>query len=71
MEQRKEIIIDGAVMHIVLGKTVKEWEITYSESDDLWSIPFEEILDGALEVNENIWYWYIDGRVYETEETAF
>ena len=26
------------------------------------------LLDGTVEINEDIWYWYIDGRCCETYE---
>ena len=59
--------IDGVKLHLVLGKTVKEWEEARG-NDDLWDILFEELLDGSVDIDEDIWYWYIDGRCYETYE---
>ena len=67
---KHEIIVEGKHLHLVLGKTTTEWEIACSDSPDLWSIPFEELINGALEINETIWYWYIDGRCYETTESV-
>lgn len=67
---KKVIIVDGKKLHLVLGKTKKEWESIYWQtlSEELWDFPLEELLDGTLDINEDIWYWYIDGRCYETSE---
>ena len=67
MEKRVTLEIDGVKLHLVLGKTVKEWEEARG-NDDLWDILFEELLDGSVDIDEDIWYWYIDGRCYETYE---
>ena len=67
MEKKVIIIINNAKLHLVLGKTYEEWEELYS-GEVCWDILFEELIDGSLEINENIWYWYIDGRCYETFE---
>ena len=69
MEKRVTLEIDGVKLHLVLGKTVKEWEEARG-NDDLWDILFEELLDGSVDIDEGIWYWYIDGRCYETYETV-
>lgn len=62
------IIVDGKKIHLVLGHKYAEW-LTLAEGNEiLWDIVFEEFLDGTLEPNENIWYWYINGRCYETTE---
>jgi hypothetical protein len=65
MEKRTIVEVDGSKLHLVLGKSKHEWEKTYGE---LWDILFEEFLDGTMEINEDIWYWYINGRCYETFE---
>ena len=67
MEKKVTIIVNNAKLHLVLGKTYEEWEKLYS-GEICWDILFEELIDGSLEINENIWYWYIDGRCYETFE---
>ena len=36
-------------------------------ADDLWDFPLEDFLNGAVEVNEDIWYIYQNGRCYETD----
>jgi len=64
---RKTIIVDGKKLHLILGKTEHEWKFLYSEYESLWNMPLEELLDGTLEINEDIWYYYINGRVYETD----
>lgn len=63
------ITVNGQNLHLVLGKTVKEWDEKYgNQNDALWDILFDELIDGTLEINEDIWYWYIAGRCYETTE---
>ena len=69
---RKEVIItvNGFSIHLVLNKTMSEWKRNFESNDNLWNFPIEEILDGTVEPNENIWYWLINGRLYETDEFA-
>lgn len=67
MERRVTLIVDNTKLHLVLGKTYDEWEKLYS-GDVFWDILFEELIDGSVEINDKIWYWYIDGRCYETFE---
>ena len=65
---KKIINIDGKNLHIVLGKKYSEWaDITYCNYN-LWDFPIEELIDGSVEINEDIWYWLINGRCYETDE---
>lgn len=64
---KKIIIVDGKKLHLVLGKTEEEWNKEFS-ADCCWDILLEELLDNTMEINEDIWYWYIDGRCYETSE---
>lgn len=57
--------------NIVYGKTEEEWLAKYDnelEKTTLWSFSLQDVLDGAVELNENMCYWYIDGRFYETPE---
>ena len=68
MVRRVTIQVNGVQMHLVLGKTVQEWEDTWGGEDELWDIDFEELIDGTLFINPTNWYWYIDGRCYETYE---
>lgn len=68
---KKTIIVDGFNLHIIFGKTKTEYNDTYGngyEVGDLWDFPIEELLNGAVEPNEDIWYWLINGRLYETYE---
>lgn len=68
----KTIIIDGKQLHVVLGKTHKEWwEKTHGVDEPLWDFPIEELIDGSVEINECIYYWLIDGRCYETQDEVF
>lgn len=69
MEQRKTIIVDGYNLNIVFGKTKTEWvekHKNYDTEDELWDFPINELLDGTIEPNEGLWYWLINGRLYET-----
>ena len=70
MEKRVTLEVNGRKLHLVLGKTVEEWEKIW-DSEETWSILLEELLDGTIEIDEYIWYWYIDGRCYETYEDAW
>ena len=75
---RITIAAPGGKLHLVLGKTEEEYlnengegaifGTYYGASYDLWDFPIEELLDGTVEINEDIWYWLIDGRCYETTE---
>jgi hypothetical protein len=69
VSQRNIVIVyvNGKALHLVFGKSREEWERVYA-NPDLWDVPFEELVDGTLEVDEDIWYWYIDGRCFETNE---
>lgn len=55
-------------IHLELGHTYKEWAKQYATNKSLWGVLFEELIDGTLEPNEDIRYWYINGRCYETDE---
>ena len=70
MDKNRVVVeVNGEKLHLVLNKTRKEWLDTYTNpEDDCWDILLEELLDGSLEINEGIWYWYIDGRCCETYE---
>jgi len=65
---RKVLAVDNRNLHLILNKSVKEWESQYGGDYNLWDMPLEELLDGTLEINDTIWYYYIDGRCYETTE---
>ena len=70
MNKKVEIIVNGATVHLVLGKKVSEWKEVYGSNADLWDFPLEELLDGTVDPNEDVWYWYINGRCYETDENV-
>lgn len=71
MEKRVTLEVDGAKLHLILGKTAKEWDETWGDdNNDLWGILFEDLLDGSVDIDEYFWYWYVDGRCYETYETV-
>ena len=62
------VTVNGQKLHLVIGKTVREWKQMCGHDDSVWDISFEDLLGGAVEINQDIWYWYIDGRCYETQE---
>lgn len=64
-EKKVTINVGECKIHLVLGKTLIEWQQTY-DVDSLWDFPFEELIDGTIEPDQEMWYWYIDGRCYET-----
>lgn len=64
-EKKVTINVGECEIHLVLGKTLIEWQQTY-DVDSLWDFPFEELIDGTVEPDQEMWYWYIDGRCYET-----
>ena len=66
-EERKVIIIGGVEMHIVLGKTYQEWEEKYG-ADSFCDFCLEDFINCEIESDSSIWYWLIDGWVYETSE---
>lgn len=67
MENTVKITVqDKYDISLVLGKTKKEWKETF-DSDNLWDFPIEEIFDGTVEPNTENYYWYIKGRLYETD----
>lgn len=52
----------GKKLHIILGGK----KSNYPMDEDLWDFPIEELLDGTIEVREVMWYYYENGRCYET-----
>lgn len=53
------------------GHSIEEWNSikTYAEeslSYDLWDFSIDDLINGAIEPEENCLYWLIDGRFYET-----
>lgn len=68
--ERTIIKVNDKQLHLVLRKTYSEWVKRYGDCDDLWDILIEDLLDNSIEVNEDIWYWLIDGRCFETNEVV-
>lgn len=66
--KRVEVTVAGKVLHLVLGMLYSEWAMVYDDKEDVWDFDLVDLLDGTIEIDEDIWYWYIKGRVYETNE---
>lgn len=60
------IIINGYRIQLEIGHTKNEWNRIYGTEEYLWDICLEDFISGALEPDENMVYWYINGRLYET-----
>jgi hypothetical protein len=65
--KRSEMVINGRLIHFELGHSVEEWESKFP-SDDNWDIRLDDFINGAVEADEDLVYWYIGGRLYETDE---
>lgn len=72
------IKINGKTMYLELGHNVAEWKKKFDVPEErdcnastYWDFSFEDFLNGAVEINEDITYWYINGRVYETDYLPF
>ena len=61
------IIVNGQRINLEIGHSVQEWKKLYSQNKNLWDISLEDFITGAVDPSEDIVYWYIDGRLYETE----
>ena len=70
MIQKTVLDVEGKKLHLVSGKTYADWRTEYRNDADLWSFPLYELIDGTVEINEDIWYWLIKDRCYETYEEA-
>lgn len=63
------ITIDGKTAHFELGHTEEEWLNEFgNDSSPLWDVSIQDIIEGAIEPNDDIIYWYINGRLYETNK---
>lgn len=60
-------MMDLGKFNIVYDKTIEEWEEKYY-GKGCWNFSLEDVLNGAVELDENMCYWAIDGRIYETLE---
>ena len=67
MNVRAELKVGDKTIHLVFGHTLREWKRIFS-TDNLWDFILDELVNGAITPNEDMWYWYIDGRCYETNE---
>lgn len=52
-------------INIEFGHTLDEWETLCGDSEDYWDFSLDDFFGGAVEPNEDIAYWVIDGRIYE------
>lgn len=61
---------EGLTIHYEEGHTVKEWCDIADRADEddvtLWNFTVEDVVEDAVEANEAILYWLINGRLYET-----
>lgn len=64
MEHLQIIKVNEKELRLLIGKTLEDWETLYNV-DELWDFKLEELLDGTIEINEDMTYWLIDGRCYE------
>lgn len=62
-----EITINGRTAHFECGHSENEWAKKFGMNDSLWDVSIADIIERAIEPNEDITYWYINGRLYETE----
>lgn len=60
-------MIDLEKLNIVYDKTIEEWYEKYGNKS-LCSFSLKDVLNGAVELDENMCYWAIDGKFYETLE---
>lgn len=60
-------MMDLEKLNIVYDKTIEEWYEKYGNKS-LWSFSLKDVLNGAVELDEDMCYWAIDGRFYETLE---
>ena len=64
-----QLIIKGQTLNFVIGKTYYDWLDEFGskdEEDELWDFDIKDFIEGAVEPQEGMTYWYIDGRLYET-----
>lgn len=66
--KKVEVKVGNVTIHLVLGHNYTAWEKKFGEDENIWDFLFEELIDGTIEPREDIWYWYIGGRCYETDE---
>lgn len=59
-----KIIVNGHTLHYELGRTCEDLE---NFDGLLWDFSVDDILTGAIEPDEDMVYWYINERFYETD----
>ena len=59
---------EGKGFCIVVNGNVVGYDTNNIVNEDDMPCCLEELLDGTLEINESIWYYYINGRCYETNK---
>jgi len=64
----KVIIVDNKKLHLLLANSLDYSEIETLVDEETWDFLLEELLDGTIEINEDIWYLYENGRCYETNK---
>lgn len=51
---------------IETGHTLCELKTGCHCDDTCWDFPYEELFNGAIEPQDGMTYWLINGRLYET-----
>ena len=57
--------------NIIKGHTIEEYYDTYGDLYDVgevWDFSVGDIISEAVELDADMVYWYINGRIYETGE---
>ena len=66
--KKKIISVDDKALHLLIGGTLAEFMEEDFYDEEGWDFPIVELLNDAIEINEDIWYWLSEdsARVYET-----
>lgn len=64
---KQTIVVNGQKINYEIGHSVQEWNELFGNNENLWDISIDDFINGAVESNEDMIYWYINGRLYETE----
>ena len=64
---KQTIVVNGQKINYEIGHSVQEWNELFGNNENLWDISIDDFITGAVESNEDMIYWYINGRLYETE----
>lgn len=57
--------------NIIKGHTIKEYYDVYGDlydAGEVWDFSVGDVTSEAVELDANMVYWYINGRIYETGE---